>query len=113
MHGGIIATLMDEVAGWTLIAQLGKLGVTGKFTIRYLKPVHTNIELRVQGEIIQQKRNLVFIRSTIHSVADDELLVEGESTWVLPEAEKLEQLTGMKTAKLQQFFDEIAEKPAK
>jgi uncharacterized protein (TIGR00369 family) len=110
VHGGIIATLLDEISGWTLISQLGKLGVTGKFTIRYIKPVHTNTELRVRGEISKQNRNLVVIRSTIHAADNEEqLLVEGESKWILPEADKLEALTGMDAARLQQFFDQTAQ----
>jgi hypothetical protein len=28
VHGGIVAALLDEVAAWTIIARLGRLGIT-------------------------------------------------------------------------------------
>ena len=107
VHGGILATLLDEVGGWTLIAQLGRLGVTGSLSVRYVRPVHTNVELRVQGEILKHSRSFAVIRSTIHDL-DGGLLVEGESKWILPKESDLEALTGMDMATLQQFFDQVS-----
>ncbi len=46
LHGGIQATLLDEIADWVLIAKLQTSGVTKNLNINYLKPVYVN-----QGEI--------------------------------------------------------------
>jgi len=40
LHGGIIATLLDEVAAWCVYVKAGTSGVTSSLTVRYLKPVH-------------------------------------------------------------------------
>jgi uncharacterized protein (TIGR00369 family) len=40
LHGGIIATLLDETAAWCICVKAGTSGVTSSMTVRYLKPVH-------------------------------------------------------------------------
>ena len=42
LHGGIIATLLDETAAWCVYIKAGTSGVTSSMTVRYLKPVHIN-----------------------------------------------------------------------
>jgi uncharacterized protein (TIGR00369 family) len=39
LHGGIQATIMDEIASWTIYVLLETGGVTSKMEIQYLKPV--------------------------------------------------------------------------
>jgi uncharacterized protein (TIGR00369 family) len=39
LHGGIQATIMDEIASWAIYVLLETAGVTSKMEIRYLKPV--------------------------------------------------------------------------
>lgn len=40
LHGGIIATLLDEVAAWFVYVKLGTAGVTSELRVKYLYPVH-------------------------------------------------------------------------
>lgn len=40
VHGGIIATLLDEVAAWFVQVKLGTAGVTSELHVKYLSPVH-------------------------------------------------------------------------
>ncbi|MCF8378630.1 MAG: PaaI family thioesterase [Bacteroidales bacterium] len=42
LHGGIQATLMDEIASWYIYAKLGTGGVTAKMETRHKKPIYTN-----------------------------------------------------------------------
>lgn len=39
LHGGIIATLLDEAASWAVQAFLDTCGVTSSLNVKYLKPV--------------------------------------------------------------------------
>ena len=41
LHGGIQATLLDEICGWVVFYQLQTSGVTAKMEMRYRKPVST------------------------------------------------------------------------
>lgn len=40
LHGGIIATLLDEAGAWCIYVKAGTSGVTSSMTVRYLKPVY-------------------------------------------------------------------------
>ncbi len=40
LHGGIIATLLDETGAWCVNVKAGTSGVTSSMTVKYLKPVY-------------------------------------------------------------------------
>jgi uncharacterized protein (TIGR00369 family) len=40
LHGGITATLLDEVGAWCIYVKAGTSGVTSSMTVRYLKPIY-------------------------------------------------------------------------
>ena len=42
LHGGIIASLLDEIAAWCVSVKVGTAGVTSEMTIKYLSPVYIN-----------------------------------------------------------------------
>jgi len=42
LHGGIQATLMDEVASWTVYIKAKTAGVTSSLKVEYIKPVFIN-----------------------------------------------------------------------
>lgn len=42
LHGGIQATLMDELAAWYISTKMGTGGVTARMETRYKKPVYTD-----------------------------------------------------------------------
>lgn len=39
VHGGVIATMFDELLGWSVSLKTNQLFVTGELTVRYLRPV--------------------------------------------------------------------------
>jgi acyl-coenzyme A thioesterase PaaI-like protein len=44
-HGGIVAAYLDEILGGAVIARVGKPGLTGELTVRYVKAVPTETPL--------------------------------------------------------------------
>jgi len=40
LHGGIIATLLDEIGAWCINVKSGTSGVTSSLTVNYLKPAY-------------------------------------------------------------------------
>jgi uncharacterized protein (TIGR00369 family) len=58
LHGGMVATLLDEVVG-KLSTLIGMPAVTAEMTVRYVKPVPTGRPLRVRGRIIEDRRRLL------------------------------------------------------
>ncbi len=63
LHGGIQATLMDEIASWLVQVKLKTAGVTSTLNVRYKKPVPTDKGIiRLRARLTDQHRNL----ATIH-----------------------------------------------
>ena len=103
VHGGIIAFLLDEVAQWTMISRIGKMGVTREITVRYLKPVPTNTEIIVEGKIANQKGKNVILNSTICS-NDNALLAESESSFFLANLSIIAEMSEVDEITLQKFL---------
>jgi len=57
-HGGILATLLDEIMGWTL-AVGDDWGVTARLAVQYRKPVEVGSELRVEGWVTRRRRRVI------------------------------------------------------
>lgn len=81
MHGGILATLVDETAGWVVFRKLQTTGVTTNLEVRYKKAVMTTeAQITVRGHVAGQRRNLVTVAVTIEN-ANGEVCVEGKATY--------------------------------
>jgi uncharacterized protein (TIGR00369 family) len=66
LHGGIIATLLDEAM--TRLAWLACGGaLTAEMTIRFVAPAEIGKLLDIHGEIINERRKIVEMKATIHS----------------------------------------------
>jgi acyl-coenzyme A thioesterase PaaI-like protein len=63
LHGGIQATLMDEIAGWLVLVKLGTAGVTSKMEVRLLKTAHMNRSpFQLKAELKEQQGNIAIIK---------------------------------------------------
>ena len=53
LHGGIQATLLDEMGGWLVMIKLKTAGVTRAMNVTYIKPVKvTKGELTIKGKFL-------------------------------------------------------------
>lgn len=66
VHGGIIATLLDE-AMTRLAGVVYGTAVTAEMTVRFVAPAKVGELLFVRGEIIGKRRTLIEMKATIHS----------------------------------------------
>lgn len=72
LHGGIQATLMDELAGWVVMRKLQTSGVTSRLDAKFVKAISTReFELTIRGRIKDRKRNAVFIETEIYNAAGE------------------------------------------
>jgi uncharacterized protein (TIGR00369 family) len=53
IHGGIIATIHDEMMSWTAIQLLRKMILTKSVSVDFLKPLFTGREIEARGRIKQ------------------------------------------------------------
>lgn len=58
LHGGIVATLLDEAMSWAVIDG-GHLAMTAKMEVTYRKPVPVGEPLTVMGEVTRDRRRAV------------------------------------------------------
>ncbi|MGA3033127.1 MAG: PaaI family thioesterase [Terracidiphilus sp.] len=54
LHGGIIATLLDETMSKSVRA-LGKPAMTRKMEVEYLRPVPSGAPLRIEGRVVRSQ----------------------------------------------------------
>lgn len=62
LHGGIIATLLDEA-----MSQACGGALTAEMTIRFVAPAEIGKLLDIHGEIINERRKIVETKASIHS----------------------------------------------
>jgi len=62
LHGGIQATMMDEIASWVVFAKLDTAGVTYQMTTRYRRPVHISKgAITLRAKLAHQRRKIASI----------------------------------------------------
>jgi len=103
VHGGILALLLDEVSQWTMIARLGKMGLTREISVRYFKAVPTSTEIVVEARIHAQDEKETVLRSTIHSREND-LLAEGESKWIMVAPAVIAKVSKVSESQIKEFL---------
>ena len=75
VHGGIIATLLDETAIYAC-RPLAHEAVTAGMTVKYKKPVKVDCPLALQAEVLSVKRRIAIVRSCL--LVDSKVMAEAE-----------------------------------
>ncbi len=56
VHGGVVATMFDELLGWSVGLKTNQLFLTGELTVRYLRPVLSNRIYLGSAQPIEDKK---------------------------------------------------------
>lgn len=81
IHGGIIATVLDEVMG-KVCRFRGLRAVTAELTVEYLKPVPVGVDLVVEGYETEMTGRNLFMAGEIRNVAG-QVLARGKGRFVI------------------------------
>lgn len=76
LHGGIIATLLDEAFAHALggaARGAGQVAVTAEMTVRFKKPVQIGEKLIVEGRVVGEKGRVIDCEGVIRDEAGQEL----------------------------------------
>lgn len=86
LHGGVISTLLDEVAGWVVFRKLQSSGYTVRLNVKFHKPIMTTEqEVTVRARIVEQKRRFATIHCELCN-QQGELCDEAEAIYyVMPQ----------------------------
>ncbi|KAF0202676.1 MAG: hypothetical protein FD170_1850 [Bacteroidetes bacterium] len=68
LHGGIQATLLDEIASWLVFIKLNTSGVTSRMDVKLKKPVYTDMgELILKAKLKEMNRNIAVIETWLYN----------------------------------------------
>ncbi len=91
LHGGVQATLADEISSWVVFRRFQTSGMTSKMEIRYHRPIRTTDDhILLRASVREQRRNLVTIGVRIYDV-HEELCTEATCTYFLFPPERARQ----------------------
>lgn len=66
LHGGIQATLMDEIASWVVFIKLDTAGVTYRLNTRFRVPVRISRGVvTLRARFVEQRRNIAIIEAVL------------------------------------------------
>lgn len=92
MHGGILATLIDEICGWVVTRKLQTAGMTSKLELKYSKSLSTaHNQLTLRAKIVSIRGSWVTIEATIEN-ANGEKCVEGTAIYYAFDKEKAKEM---------------------
>jgi len=75
-HGGIVATLLDEVMAKACLAA-GLNAFTAQMTVKFLKPLPVGSPVRVEGKVCEQRHRLISTEAVLR--VDDEPYATAEA----------------------------------
>ncbi|KAL0065514.1 hypothetical protein AAF712_007424 [Marasmius tenuissimus] len=89
IHGGLLATLLDETLARSAINNLPeKIGVTAKLTVNYRAPTKADQFIIIRTEIVDVKGRRADVKGRVEDLSGT-LLVEAEATFIQPRYAKL------------------------
>ncbi len=92
LHGGLQATLLDEICGWVVFYVMQTSGVTAKMEMRYRKAVNTTWPyILLRARLVEHRRNVAIIRGELWS-PDGVLCAECTCTYFVYTGEKAREM---------------------
>lgn len=80
LHGGIVATLLDEIMAWAC-ASNDAWAVTAEMTVRYRSPGAPGEELVAEGRVTERRRRIYEVVGEVRG-ADGRLVAEGSGRYL-------------------------------
>ena len=81
LHGGLVTTMADELAAWTIVALKGRMGFTASLQGRLRRPIRVGREVTGVGRIKRDGSRVVQVAVVLSQ--DDEPAFEGEFTFAV------------------------------
>lgn len=92
LHGGIQATLIDEIASWVVLTRLETVGVTYQLNTKYRSPVNISKgSISLKAWLVEQRRQIATIRVELRD-GEGKLCTEGVAEYFITGKEKAEAL---------------------
>ena len=92
-HGGIVATILDEVMAWSLAAS-DDWGVTARMRVEFRKPVPLETPIRADGWKTRARRRIIDTEARLVAIATGELLATATGVYVSADEARKAELRG-------------------
>lgn len=108
VHGGLLATLLDETMGWASIFSRPVLCLSVELSIRYKNPARIGEPLTVIGKLVADKKRVIVTQGMIYN-SNQELVCTAEGKYIPLSAEENEKVAQYARwgNKLQEVFHAI------
>ncbi|HVL54187.1 MAG TPA: PaaI family thioesterase [Vitreimonas sp.] len=80
-HGGILATILDEVMAWALVGD-DTWGLTARMSIDFRRPARVGQLIRAEGRVLRTRRRLVETTGRIADARTGEELASATATYM-------------------------------
>jgi acyl-coenzyme A thioesterase PaaI-like protein len=80
-HGGIVATILDEVMAWSLV-DADNWGLTARLTVSFKRPVPLGRPIHVEGWITESRRRVITTAGRMVAGGSGEVLATAEALYV-------------------------------
>lgn len=80
VHGGIVATLLDEVMAWAP-SSFDSWAVTAELTVRYRSPATPGERLVAEGRVVRRRRRIYEVEGEVRT-ADGRLVAQGTGRYL-------------------------------
>ncbi len=90
VHGGLQATLADEIGAWAVIACTGNFGFTMSMQLRYLRPARHALPVHARAELVEHSEKTARVR--IKLTQEGKTLLSGTATYLMPSVAEAESI---------------------
>lgn len=91
VHGGILATLLDESMGWASVISRPVLSVSADLSVRYKLPATVGEKLIVSAELIADKKRIFLTKGKIEK-EDGTILCTGQGKYMPLSSDEMDAL---------------------
>ena len=92
MHGGLVSTLADEVAAWTVIGLRGRFGFTASFSAKLAAPIRVGVPVEGRGRLARDQGRVAEI--AVRLVQDGREAFTGDFKFVILDERGAERVLG-------------------
>ena len=90
-HGGILATILDEVMAWALVGE-DDWGLTARLSIDFKRPVKVGQRIRAEGWITQSRRRIVDTEAHLLDTLTGEILATARGVYMAADEQRKREL---------------------
>ncbi len=83
LHGGIVATALDEIMAWAAIMLEGVFSLTGTMELRFRAPAEVDVEYELRGRVAERRGRRLLLSGTM--TAGGKATAEGSGLYLVRE----------------------------